>query len=371
MKTIPLVDLASQWDEIASEVMPSLSDSLRKGHYIGGEPVGRFESNFAAYVGRKHCVSCSNGTSAIHFALRALGVGVGDEVITQANTFIATAEAIALSGAKPVLVDIEESGVHAPDEAYLRAITPQTKAIIPVHLFGNPQDLSHIAKVCKGRGIFLLEDVAQAHGATVNDKMVGTFGDIGCFSFYPGKNLGAAGDGGAIVMDDDKIFNVVKMICNHGLSAPFNHEIIGSTERLDTIQAIILDAKLKRLDTWNEIRRLRAEQYLCGLNGVGDISFPVEKNNHKSCYHLFVMRTNCRDELFNFLKENGVGVGMHYPIPVHLTKAFSYLGIKKGVLPNAEKMAQMGLSLPMSPHLKESDCNYVIDLVRQFFTKNK
>lgn len=367
---IPFVDLPSQWNEIQSEAGPVILGILSKAGFIGGPEVSGFEKEFASYIGVKHCIALSSGTAALHFALKLMGVGEGDEVITAANTFVATAEAIALTRATPVLVDIEQDGIHPSIEAFSKAITDRTKAIIPVHLYGFPMDLQKLSELAKSKGIKMLEDACQAHGARFNGKNAGSYDDAAAFSFYPGKNLGAFGDAGALVTNDDDIAESLRMFRNHGLAGKFDHRIIGSTERMDSLQAAGLRIKLSHLDKWNKRRRVLARRYIDGLSDIQGLWLPVEKEGQESCYHLFVVRHELRDKLAEFLAANRIETGMHYPVPIHFTGAFSFLGKGEGAYPNTEKACATGLSLPMSPHLSDQQCDRIINTVRDFFKSN-
>lgn len=364
---IPFVDLPSQWNEIKSEAEPVILRILSNAGFIGGPEVSGFEKEFASYIGAKHCIALSSGTAALHFALKGMGIGEGDEVITAANTFVATAEAIALTGATPVLVDIEQDGIHPSVDAFAQAITARTKAIIPVHLYGFPMDLHELSELAKSKGIRMLEDACQAHGARFNGKNAGSYDDAAAFSFYPGKNLGAFGDAGALLTNDGDLAEMFLMFRNHGLAGKFDHRIIGSTERMDSLQAAGLRIKLSRLDRWNARRREIARRYIDGLSGIQGLWLPIEKKGQESCYHLFVVRHELRDKLVDFLATHRIETGMHYPVPLHLTAAFSFLGKGKGSYPNAEKASATGLSLPMSPHLSDRQCDRVIKTIRDFF----
>jgi len=363
------LDLGMQWTEIRNEAEPILANIFASGGFIGGEQMEMFEKEFAAYIGTQHCIGMNSGTGALHFCLRSWGIGPGDEVILPTNTFVATAGAVALAGAKPVLVDIESDGIHATLEEVKRAVTSRTRAIIPVHLFGHCIDLSLWREFADSRGIKLLEDACQAHGASINGKNAGSFGHAAAFSFYPGKNLGACGDAGALVTDDKDLYQKMLMIRNHGVTKAFDHQIVGSTERMDAIQAAVLRIKLKRLDDWNEHRRMRAAQYVNGLSGIDNLWLPRWAKTEAPCHHLFVLRHSERDALAQHLGEQGIGAGMHYPVPIHLMPAYKSLGLERGSLPNAEKACETGISLPMGPHLSSQDCDEVIKVILDFFEK--
>lgn len=366
---IPFLDLGPQWAEIRDEAEPVLARTFSSGRFVGGEEVEWFEKEFAAYVGRRFCVALSSGTAAEHYCLRAWGIGPGDEVILPANTFVATAEAVALTGARPVLIDIEPDGIHACFKAAEKAITSRTRAIIPVHLFGHCMDLDRWRKLADAHGIMLLEDACQAHGARINERRAGTFGHAAAFSFYPAKNLGACGDAGALVTDDEGLYEKLLMIRNHGASKPFDHQLVGSTERMDAIQAAVLRIKLKRLDDWNQRRRMRATQYVKALESVENLWLPRWGEAESPCHHLFVVRHRSRDGLARHLGRLGIGTGMHYPIPIHLMPANRWLGLGQGSLPHTEHACETGISLPMGPHLSGEDCEKVIKAVLEFFER--
>ncbi|MCL4457648.1 MAG: DegT/DnrJ/EryC1/StrS family aminotransferase [Nitrospirae bacterium] len=367
---VPFVDLKSQWAEIEEEALPMVRKLLQRGELIGGYEVYSFEEEFANYIGAKHCIALSSGTAALHYALRAMGVGNGDEVITAANTFIATAEAIVLAGATPVLVDITDDGIHPSVENFIHAITEKTKALIPVHLYGFPMDLTGLYEFIKNKNIRILEDACQAHGAKINGRIIGKDCDAAAFSFYPSKNLGACGDAGAIVTNDDILASDLRMLRNHGSIKKYEHHLIGSTERMDVIQACILRKKLTKLDDWNKRRREIAQYYTDNLADIKGIWFPKESLNAEACYHLFVVHYEKRDELAQELNKNGIETGFHYPLPIHLMKPFSFLGKNHNSFPNAEKKCKSTLSLPIGPHLTISQAKKVSEAVR-FFVEGK
>lgn len=367
--SIPFVDLSSQWNDIKDETIPSMLLLLSRGELIGGKEVDGFEKEFAAYIGAKHCIAFSSGTAALHFALRAMGIGIGDEVITSANTFIATAEAIVLTGATPILVDIEAGGIHPTTDSFLNTITVRTKAIVPVHLYGFPMDLKKLYSIAHTKNIHILEDACQSHGAKINGKIVGKNCEAAAFSFYPSKNLGACGDAGAVVTNDDELASKLYMLRNHGSIIKYDHQHVGSTERMDSIQACILRKKLPFLETWNKKRREIARYYIEQLSDIEDLWLPQERDNIESCYHLFVIRCKQRDELARELNKYGIECGIHYPFPIHLTKAFSFLGKGRGFYPNAEKACATCLSLPIGPHLTTEHVKRVVETIRTFLLK--
>ncbi len=364
---IPLVDLRSQYSDLKSEINPAIEAVLDRCDFIGGEQVRSFEAEFAAYCSDDsplHCASCGNGTDALYLTLRALGVGPGDEVITTAHTFIATAEAIGLTGATPVFVDIDPITLLIDPVAIEAAITPRTAAIIPVHLYGRPCDMDRIMQIAEKHCLKVIEDAAQAHGARWRGKRVGTQGDAACFSFYPGKNLGAYGDGGAVVSKDEELAWSIRMLANHGRTEKYTHQLEGVNSRLDALQAAVLRVKLRRLDVWNEWRRRRAAQYIGALSGAG-VTLPASDPEAESVWHLFVLRCDARERLQAQLKQDGIATGVHYPIPLHLQPAYGHLAYRKGSLPNTERAADQVLSLPLYPEITPDQVDFVASAVRR------
>jgi dTDP-4-amino-4,6-dideoxygalactose transaminase len=360
----PFVDLAAQYAEVRAALLPELERLLATGAFIGGEPVTRFEAAFAAYCGVPHAVGVANGTDALHLALRALGVGPGDEVVTVANTFVATVGAIAQAGARPVLVDARADSLLM-DAASLDAVaTPATRAVIPVHLYGRLVEMEPIVRWCERRGVALLEDAAQAHGASRDGRRAGAFGDAAGFSFYPAKNLGAAGDAGAIVTRRPEVAERLRRLRDHGQTERYHHAVVGVNSRLDTLQAAVLATKLERLDAWNARRRALAALYherLAKVPGVEPIAAPAHPASH--VYHLFVVRSPERDRLRAALAARGIDTGLHYPIPVHLQPAWRHLGHREGDFPVAEAAARTVLSLPMYPHMSDDAVQRVCDAI--------
>ncbi|MBI5686987.1 MAG: DegT/DnrJ/EryC1/StrS family aminotransferase [Verrucomicrobia bacterium] len=361
---IPFVDLVAQYQTIKSEVDPAMRRIVDQTAFIGGEDLKEFEKEFAAFCGAKHCVGVGNGTDAIYLALRALGIGRGDEVITVSHTFIATAEAVSQTGARPVFVDIKEDTMLMDPDKVEVAITPRTKAIITVHLYGQPCEMDRIVEIAHRRGLKVIEDAAQAHGGRWKGRRVGSLGDIACFSFYPGKNLGAYGDGGAVVGNDEALMNKVRMLANHGRLEKYTHEMEGVNSRLDGLQAAILRVKLKRLDDWNAARRRHAAQY-CRLLADSNVVLPTINPNTEPVWHLFVVRVPNREQLQARLKEKGIATGVHYPLPLHLQPAYQYLNIPKGALPVSEKVAQQIVSLPMYAELTDEMVECVCASLRE------
>jgi dTDP-4-amino-4,6-dideoxygalactose transaminase len=347
---IPFVDLKSQFEGIQSEVVSAVNDVLQSASFVGGEQVGRFEREFATYCGTKHAVGVANGTDALELALRALGIGQGDEVITTANTFIATAAAIARSGATPVFVDVDPVTYTINPNLIEHAVTRHTKAIIPVHLYGQPAEMRPIMALAADCGISVIEDAAQAHGAEYEGRRVGSIGHLACFSFYPGKNLGAYGDGGAVTTNDDRHAERIARLRNHGRITKYEHAEVGRNSRLDTLQAAVLLVKLRHLDDWNRQRQKVARWYERALART-PYTLPKLGPNRTHVFHLFVILAEDRDAVARQLQDAGIASGIHYPLPLHLQPALAHLGCKKGMLPITEAAATQALSLPMFPEL--------------------
>lgn len=352
---VPFIDLAAQHAEIEDEVRLGLDSVFARTAFIGGAEVADFEREYAAYVGASHCVGVGNGTDALELALRGLGVGVGDEVIVPANTFIATAEAVSAVGATPVLVEVDDEHLLVDPVAVERAITDRTKVIAPVHLFGQTAPVEQLL----GFGIPILEDAAQAQGARRHGRPAGSFGRVAATSFYPGKNLGAAGDAGAVMTSDAELADRVRMLGAHGSPSKYVHDVVGRNSRLDTVQAVYLRAKLARLEKWNELRRQAADRYAALLADVAGVRAPRTAEGNEDVWHLYVVRVADRDRVLADLTAAGVGAGIHYPTPVHLTGAYAHLGLTAGSFPIAERAATEILSLPMFPHLTEEQQEHV------------
>jgi dTDP-4-amino-4,6-dideoxygalactose transaminase len=363
---VPFVDLKRQYQVIKQEVDSAIQEVVLNTSFILGKPVAEFEEKFARFCEVKHCIGVNSGTSALILALQALGIGQGDDAITTANTFIATAEAISCIGAKPVFCDIEERSYNLDPKKLEKAITKRTKAIIAVHLYGQPVDLDPILEIAKENGIPVIEDACQSHGALYKGKRVGGFGVMAAFSFYPGKNLGAYGEGGAIITNDDSLAEKMRMLRDHGSSKKYYHEYIGNNYRLEGIQGAVLSVKLRYLDEWNEKRRINAGIYKEYLKGM-PVVLPEEMDYARHVYHLFVVRVKDRERLIDFLNQKGISTGIHYPVPIHLQKAYSFLGYKKGSLPVTERFMDEILSLPMFPELKEDEIHYVADCIKEFY----
>jgi dTDP-4-amino-4,6-dideoxygalactose transaminase len=360
---IPFVDLGAQYASIKNEVDRALHKVLGATTFVGGEEVALFESNFASYCGVKHAVGVANGTDALRLALKALDIGPGDEVITVAHTFIATAAAITMAGARPVFVDIDPDTYTIDVSQIESAITPQTKAIIPVHIYGQPADMGRILEIAQKRSLYVIEDAAQAHGAEYNGKRVGSVGDIGCFSFYPGKNLGAYGDGGAITTNNDQIAERIMLLRDHGRISKYEHAVVGFNSRLDTVQAAVLNVKLRHLDKWNYQRQRAATWYNAMLSQMG-IRTPPCRAGSTHVYHLYVIEMENREILQSRLKAAGISSGVHYPIPLHLQPALARLGYGTGDFPHSERAAQRIISLPIFPELTREQKHHVINTIK-------
>lgn len=357
---VPFVDLAAQQAEIADEVMLGLASVFERTAFVSGAEVGAFEREYAAFVGVRHCVGVANGTDALELALRALDVRPGAEVVLPANTFIATAEAVSAVGAVPVLVDVDEEHLLLDPRAVERALTPRTAAIVPVHLYGQTAPVEELT----GFGLPVLEDAAQAQGARRHGRPAGALGRVAATSFYPGKNLGAAGDAGAVMTDDEAIAERVRVLSAHGSPSKYVHDVVGRNSRLDTVQAVVLRAKLARLEKWNEMRRQAADRYATLLADVPGVRAPVSAPGNEDVWHLYVVRVPERDEALTALAAAGVGAGIHYPTPVHLTGAYAHLGLGPGSFPVAERAAGQILSLPMFPHLRAEQQERVVRALR-------
>lgn len=364
---VPFIDLKTQYKGIKDEIHAAINEVMENTAFAGGPYVAKFEQEFAKFCNCKHAVGVGNGTDALWLSLVALGLGQGAEVITVPNTFIATAEAISLAGATPVFVDIEEKTNNMNPFLLEAAITKKTKAIIPVHLFGQSADMDPIMDIAKKHGLFVIEDACQAHGSEYKGKKAGSIGHTGCFSFYPGKNLGAYGEGGAVVINDDRLASSIRMFRDHGQAKKYYHGIIGWNARLDGIQGAVLNVKLKYLQGWNDSRRKLAQEYTRQLSGVKEIITPEEVNYGRHVYHIYSIRVEKRDELMAFLTDKGISCGIHYPVPIHLQDAYRSLNMGVGSYPIAEKCAAQYLSLPMFPELTSEQINYVTGEIKEFY----
>lgn len=363
---VPFVDLQIQYRGLRDEVMAAVDKVFSQSAFILGDEVTQFEKEFAAYCGARESIGVATGCDALLWALKACGIGPGDEVITAANSYIATALAITASGARPVLVDCLADSYEIDPAAVRAAITEQTRAIIPVHLYGQSADMDALMALAKERGLVVIEDAAQAHGATYKGRLCGSFGRAGCFSFYPGKNLGAYGDGGAVNTDDPQVAQQVRMLRNYGQSKKYYHDVAGWNSRLDTVQAAILRIKLRHLSAWNDARRRHAAAYGEQLSGL-PIELPREMAGNKHIYHLYVVQVDERERFMEYMSKQGISCGIHYPVPIHLQAAYRDLGYKHGSMPVTERVAPRLVSLPMFPELTEAQVEYTCDRVRSYF----
>jgi len=356
---VPFLNLRAAHDPLRGEFLAAIGEVIDTSAFAGGPFVAKFEADFAAFCKIEHAIGLGNGTDALWLSLLALGVGPGDEVITVPSTFLATAEAITYTGARPVFVDIEEK-TYTMDPALLeKAITPRTKAIIPVHLFGQVADMDPIMQVARKHGLAVIEDACQAHGAEYNGKAAGSIGDTGCFSFYPGKNLGALGEAGAVVTNSAELKQKIQMLRDHGQSRKYYHAVVGWNARMDGFQGAALQIKLKHLAKGNEARRRHASQYDRILGGFEGVIIPRVAPGRVHVYHIYAIRVQRRDQVLQALASRGVSCGIHYPVPVHLQEAYSSLGYARGSFPVAERCADEFLSLPMFPELTPEQVEYV------------
>jgi len=358
---VPFVDLKAQRDSIKAEVDAAVLKVFDTGDFILGAAVETFESDYAAYIGAKHAIGVGTGLDAIEIALRAFGVGPGDEVITAANTFIATVLAITAVGATPVFVDMDRERYTIDPAAISAAITPKTRAIVPVHLYGQSVDLDGVLGVARRHNLLVIEDAAQAHGAKYKGTRVGTSGHAAAYSFYPAKNLGAYGDGGMITTNDDQAAARMRLLGNYGQRVKYYHSISGTNSRLDTAQAAVLGVKLPHLDGWNAARRRHAAAYTARLQAL--VHTPVPAADAEHIFHLYVIETDRRDAMRDALKARGIDTGIHYPVPAHLQECVAYLGCKPGMFPATEAAAERILSLPMYAELSDAQIDYVAQAV--------
>jgi dTDP-4-amino-4,6-dideoxygalactose transaminase len=365
--TIPLGDLQREYTRLRSEIDAAIERVLRRGWFILGEEGRAFEGEWASYCGVTHTVGVGNGTDAIQLALRAAGIGPGDEVIVPALTATFSALAVSMAGATPVFADIDPARYTLDPAAFEAAITPATAAVMPVHLYGCPADMDPIVEIARRHGLFVLEDAAQAHGALYKGRRTGGLGDAAAFSFYPSKNLGAYGDAGALVTDDAALADKACMLRHGGQRRAYEHELLGVNSRLDEIQAAILRTKLEHLDGWNRRRRTLADRYRAGLKPVENLTLPPMPEHVEQVYHLYVVRTATRDPLRDYLAGAGVTTGVHYPKGVHLQGAYASLGYEPGSCPNAEEATAEVLSLPIFPQLTAHEVDQVSRLTRFFF----
>ncbi|MFB6420729.1 MULTISPECIES: DegT/DnrJ/EryC1/StrS family aminotransferase [Bradyrhizobium] len=360
---IPFLDLKAQYSQIKPEIDAAVARVVSSGHFVLGPEVTAFEGRFADYCRTAHCRAVNSGTSALHVALLAAGVGAGDEVITVSMTFVATTAAILYSGAKPVFVDVDPVTWTMDPSLIEAAITPRTKAILPVHLHGLMADMDPIMTIARRHGLVVIEDAAQAHGAEYRGRRAGSIGDLGCFSFYPGKNLGALGEGGAVVTDRPEFARRVSLLRDWGQEAKYEHAIPGYNYRMDEIQSAVLNVKLDYIERWTEARRSLAERYNALLS---DLPFgrPQPPQHSRHVYHVYAVRLDGRDDALKLLRDANVGAGIHYPVPVHLQRAYAELGYRAGDLPVTEMLAKDFLSLPIYPEMPPDGANEVVATLR-------
>jgi len=370
---VPFLDLKAQYKEIKEKVNPAIQEVLDNCSFVLGKTVAGFESSFAEALGVKYCHGVSSGTDGNHLVLWALGIGPGDEVIIPANTFIATAWGATLCGATPVFVDCHKESYNLDPAKVEASITPKTKAIVAVHLYGQPADIDPLRRIAEEHNLYFVEDCAQAHFAEYKGKRVGGFGIASSFSFYPGKNLGAYGEAGAVVTSNEELSAKLKMMRDHGALQKYNHESFGHNYRMEGIQGAVLGVKLGYLEKWNESRRKAAAKYKERLNGIPAIMLPKEMEYAKHVYHLFPIQlpdTEKRDMLAAYLNENEIATGLHYPIPLHLQPCFNYLHYKKGDCPVTEKLAECELTLPVFPEISDEQIDFVSTKIKEFVVKN-
>lgn len=364
---INFVDLKAQYKSIKYEIDTAIQTVIDSTAFAGGPFVKSFEQSFAEAQGAKYCAAVNSGTAALHITLMALNIGYGDEVIVPANTFFATPEAVSLAGAIPVFADCEEDYYNLSPNGIEDKITNKTKAIIAVNLYGQPAQLDEIKAIAEKRGLHLIEDCAQSHLAVYKDIPTGNYGIAGCFSFYPGKNLGAFGEGGAALTNSKEIYDKIQALKDHGSPRKYYHEYIGHNYRMEGLQGAVLGVKLKHLADWTAKRRANAKLYNELLSDVKEVVTPKEMPTAKHVYHLYVIRAKKRDELMKYLSANGIGSGIHYPVPCHLQKAYSFLKYSEGSFPNAERFASDIISLPMYAELSHESIEYVCNAIKKFY----
>ncbi len=357
---IPILDLKRQYAQIGEEIENEVLGVLKSGSYILGKHNKALQEEFSKFIGVKHSIGLNSGTDALHLALRALDIGPGDEVITVAFTFVATTEAIGIVGAKPVFVDIDKDTFNIDAQEIEKVITPKTKAIIPVHLYGQPCDMDTIVDIAKRYDLYVIEDCCQAIGAEYKGKKVGSFGDVGCFSFFPTKNLGAMGDGGMVTTNSNYLNDRIISLRNHGGAVRYYHDEIGVNSRLDEVQAAILRVKMKYINEWNKKRRENAYRYNELFSQYPEIETPKEHDDTYCVYHQYTIKIKNRDQVHELLQKAGIGAMIYYPVPLHLQKVHSYLNLKEGLLPNTEEDTKLVMSLPMFPELTEEEQKVVV-----------
>jgi dTDP-4-amino-4,6-dideoxygalactose transaminase len=364
---IPFVDLVAQYESIAAEIDEAFHEVTASAEYILGKRVERFEGDFARFVQAEHAVGVGNGLDALRLGLLALEIGKGDEVVIPANTYIATALAVTEVGADVVLADCDPTTYNVDPDAVAAAITPSTRTLLPVHFTGQAAAMGPLLRLAERHGLEVVEDAAQAHGTLYDGRPCGSLGRLACFSFYPGKNLGAYGDGGMVTTNDPTLVERIRRLRNYGERAKYEHVVKGVNSRLDGLQAAFLTVKLAHLPRWNEARFRHAEAYTSELDGVGDLRFQQRAEASTHVYHLFVIETERRDALRRHLADRGIQTGIHYPIPIHLQEAYRDLGLGVGSFPHAERLAQQSLSLPMYPELSPGQIGTVTAAIREFF----
>ena len=364
---VPFVGLREQYESLKPRIDAAMASVIGRSAFIGGSELDEFQRWFASFCGVRHALGVSSGTRALELVLRGLGIGKGDDVVTSANTFIATAAAISASGARPVFADVEEASCNLDPAAFESAITPRTKAVVPVHLYGRPAAMRDILDIASRRGIAVVEDAAQAHGAKSRGKRAGSLGTAGCFSFYPTKNLGAFGDGGLVTTDDDRLAAQIALLRDHGRSSKYEHDVIGYTARLDNLQAAVLRVQADMLDDWNARRRQAARWYRDAL--PTGLWYPADDPADEPVYHLFVARVPRRDEFRAHLEANGVATGVHYPVPLHLQPAYRELGYSVGDFPVTERLAHDIVSLPMHPFVRHDQVEHVAAVAADFLAR--
>lgn len=367
---VPFLDLKAQLPLIREKVESRFSEIISNTAFISGKNVAEFEERFAKMHGCQYAVALSSGTAGNHLAAQCCGIGPGDEVIMPVNTFIATAEGVSHTGAKPVFMDVDEKTFNIDPGLIEAAITSKTKAINAVHLYGLPAAMEPIGEIATQHGLTVLEDAAQAHTAVYKDKSVGSFGKVTAWSFYPGKNLGTWGEGGAITTEDESVYTTAKKYRDHGSDRKYYHDLIGYNYRMSEFQAAVLNVKLDFIEKWTEQRRVNAQFYNSLLKDIDEVVAPYESDDCKHVYHLYVIRVSDRDGLQSYLKEKGIASGIHYPIPLHLTDAYKHLGHGRGTFPVAEKLADEILSLPMYPELSQEQIGVVCDAIRSYYDRN-
>jgi dTDP-4-amino-4,6-dideoxygalactose transaminase len=365
VRDIPLVDLTPQHAEVADDVRAGWDSVLASSSFVMGEAVGRFEDEFARFAGRRQCISVANGTDALELALRAVGVTRGGQVLVPANSFVASAVAVSRAGGSPRFVDVDPVFGLIDADAAEAVVTPQTQAVMPVHLYGQMADMTAIAAMARRSGLSIVEDAAQSHGATRHGDPAGSNGNPVATSFYPGKNLGAFGDAGAVVTDDDDIAATLRALRNYGSEDKYTHEIVGFNSRMDSLQAVVLSAKLERLHRWNDLRRQAARRYFELLEGLPGVVLPRAAEGNEHVWHLFVIELDERDRVLDDLRAAGIAAGIHYPVPIHLQPAYAALGYGPGSFPVAERRAERIMSLPLYPGITAVQQERVADAVRK------